>query len=201
MTESQMRDRMLFLFGSDKNHARRKMCPRCGKHFIDPTVTNQRTYCNRKCMQNAGASRRWSLKHPLPVRRCKVCGISFTPNAHASDKQRYCNRQLCGRKVQTALQRKYRGFVPQKLTCKCGCGTEFLTKSGRNVYASRRCRQRLENRTAYGKKKLARLRRTECKHCGKPFMTVKSYRVYCSKECNRLGGNAMRAVRHKETGT
>ena len=60
-------------------------CPRCGKEF---NATRSQKYCSPKCRE--GYRKERNLKPPLLDRKCKYCGIVFTPS---SGKQKYCCKE------------------------------------------------------------------------------------------------------------
>ena len=99
------------------------------------------------------------------------------------------------------VQKKYRekkkaerlaeneGHLYPKKQCHC-CGKEFWPNTARQIYCTKKCRQRMDlekvRAKAYEDKGEHPFRQKKCNICGKAFWPVNGQEVLCSDECKKI---------------
>lgn len=160
------------------------ICKHCGKPTTAKGV-KPKNWCNKTCYRAFKKScepkkerpvkekpkRKKVVWKPTRIRPCENCGTGFVPKHN--DQQRFCCRK-CG----------WNGRLKELRVCR-QCDSEFVARSLRNMFCSRRCFKRADS------KRHPKRNSVRCRVCKKVFWSKTDRKMnYCSEECSRLFSNA-----------
>lgn len=146
-----------------------KQCEYCGKTFAVNGYKRYSTqrFCNRKCKQNASRKREEIA--------CEWCGKLFYPYA---DNARYCSLS-CSSKAQ--VNSKF-DAAREEIKSRSAIRKENLKRQKQEELLEKEKQKLREKRE---KSKQISFVFLECKRCGSPFISMKSYAKYCCESCRK----------------
>lgn len=111
----------------------KKQCPHCKKMFLG---VHKQIYCTRSCKEQARLSGDYNEK------KCRYCGVIFTPAFRAGNPRKYCS-VIC----KTRYNRETETIIKK---CKI-CSKEFVYSFKRKKFCSLTCKKIKDSQKSYEK--------------------------------------------------